>query len=88
MKSTLGRPRALNDAQVADVLAWHKTRKTLAQVAREHGVSKATISNLIKRSGIYKQPSPELRAVAVETRRELVRSWDRPLLQQERSVRD
>jgi IS30 family transposase len=84
MNSTLGRPRALTDAQVADILAWHRTRKTLAQVARECGVSEATVGNVIRRGGIYKQPSPELHAVAVEARRELVRSWDRPLLQKKR----
>ncbi len=84
MNSSLGRPRALTDAQVADVLAWHRTRKTLEQVAREYGVCKGTIENLIRRGGIYKQPSPELRAVAVGARRELIRSWDRPLLEGKR----
>jgi transposase-like protein len=79
MNSTLGRPRALTDAQVADVLAWHKSHKTLVQVAREHGVSTETIRNLINRGGVYKQASPERRADLVQARRELVKSWDRPL---------
>jgi IS30 family transposase len=79
MNSTIGRPRALTDAQVAEVMAWHRTRKTLAQVAREYGVCEETISNLIRRDGLYKQPSPELRAAAVEARRELIKSWGRPL---------
>jgi transposase-like protein len=79
MNSTRGRPRALTDAQVAEVLAWYKSRKTLVQVAREHGVSTETIRNLIRCGGVYKQPSPELRAAVVQARRELVKSWDRPL---------
>lgn len=79
MNSTVGRPRALTDDQVADVLAWHKSHKSMAQVAREHGVCEETIRNLIRRGGVYKQPSPELRAAAVEGRHELVKSWDRPL---------
>ena len=66
MNSTIGRPRALTDAQVADVLAWHRNHKTLVQVAREHGVCTETIRNLIKRGGVYKQVSPELRARALE----------------------
>ena len=79
MNSTRGRPRALNDAQVEEILAWHKCRKSLVQVAREHGVSTETIRNLIERGGVYKQPSPELRAAARQSRREVVKSWDRPL---------
>jgi hypothetical protein len=80
MNSTIGRPRALTDAQVAEVMAWHRTHKTLVQVAREFGVSTKTIRNAIERSGVYKQPSPELRTEVLRARRELIRSWDRPLL--------
>jgi IS30 family transposase len=69
MKSTVGQPRRLTDAQVAEILAWHATRKTLTQVAEEYGVCTATISNVIERRGQYKQPSPELRPVAVRRRR-------------------
>lgn len=36
LASTIGRPRALTDAQVADVLAWHRSHKSLTQVAREY----------------------------------------------------
>ena len=79
MNSTLGRPRALTDAQVADILAWRKSHKTLVQVAREHGVSTETIRNLLRRGGVYKQVSRELRAATQQARRELVKSWDRPL---------
>lgn len=79
MNSTLGRPRALTDAQVADILAWRKSHKTLVQVAREHGVSTETIRNVIRRAGVYKQASPELRAATRQARHELVKSWDRPL---------
>jgi len=71
MKSTIGRPRALTDAQVDAILAWHtkilewkamrKTLKTQRQLARELGVSSATISHVVKCHGRFKQPSPEKR---------------------------
>jgi IS30 family transposase len=69
MKSTVGQPRRLTDAQVAEILAWHRSRKTLKQIAREYRVSTATVSNVIHRNGQYKQPSPELRPIAVRRRR-------------------
>ena len=62
MGSTVGRPRKLTDAQVAEILEWHRSRKTLWQVAREYGVSPTTIQNVIDANGHYKQPSPECRA--------------------------
>jgi hypothetical protein len=62
-KSTLGRPRALTDAQIADILAWHAKRQTLIQKAAEHGVSPTVIRQVIRTGGkTYKQPSPEQRA--------------------------
>jgi transposase len=62
MNSTIGRPRKLTDAQVGEILAWYQSRKTLEQVASEYGVSKGVIHNVIRYHGLYKQPSPELRA--------------------------
>jgi hypothetical protein len=69
MKSTIGRPRRLTDRQVAAILAWHEQirawkvlrgiLKTQRQLARELGVSPATISRVIARRGEFKQPSPE-----------------------------
>jgi len=69
MKSTIGRPRSLTDLQVRAILEWHAhivewkarraTLKTLRQLARELGVSPATISNVVKCGGKFKQPSPE-----------------------------
>ncbi len=74
MNSTVGRPRALTDAQVAAILEWHRARKTVADVARELGVSVTTVNNAIRRNGEYKQPSPERRQeVAIASRRR--RAW-------------
>ena len=70
MNSTVGRPRALSDAQVAEILAWHRNRKSCRQLAREYGVSPNTIQGVIRRNGHYKQPSPELRGVVTARRRQ------------------
>jgi hypothetical protein len=79
MKSTIGRPRRLTDRQVAAILAWHeqirawrvlrKAFKTQRQLARELGVSPATISYVIARRGEFKQPSPENRGGEIRRRR-------------------
>jgi hypothetical protein len=61
--STLGRPRALTDVQIADILAWHASRVSLKQKAAEHGVSATVIRHVIRTGGkTYKQASPEQRA--------------------------
>lgn len=70
MNSTVGRPRALSDAQVEEILAWHRGRRSVEQVAREHRVSPNTIRAVIRRNGKYKQPSPELRDVVAARRRQ------------------
>jgi orotate phosphoribosyltransferase-like protein len=79
MKSTIGRPRALTDRQVKIILAshvryllWRALRNTLKsqrQLAREFGVSQATISHVIRVDGEYKQVAPECRAVEIRWRR-------------------
>jgi IS30 family transposase len=79
MKSTIGRPRALSDRQVKVILAWHvrylvwrglrKTLKTQRQLARELGVSRGTVSHVIRIGGDYKQVSPEYRAIEIKLRR-------------------
>ena len=71
MKSTIGRPRALTDEQVAIILAWHEryvawkalraALKTQRQLARELGVSPSTIAHVIECHGQFKQASPEQR---------------------------
>ena len=75
MNSTVGRPRALTDAQVAEILAWHASRKTIAEVARDYGVTTTTIGNLLRLRGQYKQASrerlPALRAERARHRAEL-----------------
>src|SRR5258708_24326244 len=73
-RSTIGRPRALTDRQVGVILAEHarflawqalrQTVKSQRQLAREFGVSQATISLAVRSKGLYKQPSPERRAAA------------------------
>ena len=72
MNSTIGRPRVLTDRQVQIILAWHirfliwralrKTLKSQRQLARELGVSQATISHVIRLGGQYKQASPGRRS--------------------------
>lgn len=67
-KSAVGRPRRLTDRQVAWVLleysrylAWKALRTTVRsqrQLAKELGVSQATISLAVRSSGQYKQRSP------------------------------
>ena len=72
MNSTLGRPRALTDAQVAAILEWHKNRKSMKQLARELHVSTTTIQSAIRCRGEYKQASPELRREVLAIRRQRV----------------
>jgi hypothetical protein len=72
MKSTIGRPRALTDRQVKIILAWHVrylfwralrgALKTQRELARELGVSQATISHVIRIGGDYKRASLKRRA--------------------------
>jgi IS30 family transposase len=64
MYSTVGRPRALTDGEVAEILAWAQSRKSLRQVARDYRVSQSTIHNLIRANGEYKQASREGRDAA------------------------
>jgi hypothetical protein len=80
MKSTIGRPRRLTDRQVKIILAWHfrfliwralrKTLKSQRDLARELGVSQATISYVIRLGGRYKQVSPERRTAEIRQRSE------------------
>jgi len=79
MKSTMGRPRRITDEQVSIILAWHEqiltwkalrgALKTQRQLARDLGVSTATISRVIACRGLFKQPSPERRGEEVALRR-------------------
>jgi predicted transcriptional regulator len=69
----------LTDAKVQEILRWHEQKrairkildsmKTLRQLARELGVSPATVSYVIARRGVYKQPSPEQRDAEIGKRR-------------------
>ena len=71
MKSTIGRPRKLTDAQVKLILTWHarylawrafgRTLKSQRTLARELGVSQATVSYVVRRDGQYKQVCPTRR---------------------------
>jgi hypothetical protein len=72
-KRTIGRPRALTDRQVtvileehARFLAWRAQRqivKSQRQLARQCGVSQATISLAVRSKGQYKQRSPDERGI-------------------------
>jgi hypothetical protein len=59
--STLGRPRKITDAQVAEILAWYDQPRTIEQKAKAMGLNPATVGWVIQTRGAYKQPSPELR---------------------------
>jgi DNA transposition AAA+ family ATPase len=53
-------------------LIWRAPRSTLKsqrQLARELGVSQATISHVIRVDGEYKQVAPERRSVEIRWRR-------------------
>ena len=61
--STLGRPRRVTDAQIADILAWHAQRMTATAKAAQLGISLRVLYHVIRTAGkTYKQPSPEHRA--------------------------
>lgn len=72
MFSTKGRGRALTDEQIRRILEWQRARKTLTQVAREYGVSRATVENVIRTRGEYKHRAPrassQTRAGRVQTK--------------------
>ena len=78
MNSTIGRPRKLTDGQVKLILAWHarylawqalgKTLKSQRTLARELGVSQATISYVVRRGGEYKQICPTCREKEIKRR--------------------
>ena len=76
MKSTIGRPRKLTDGQVGLILTWHgrylawralgRTLKSQRTLARELGVSQATISYVVRRGGEYKQVCPTRRGKGIK----------------------
>ena len=71
MKSTIGRPRKLTDREVRIILIWHarylawralgRSLKSQRILARELGVSQATVSYVVRRDGDYKQVCPTRR---------------------------
>ena len=87
MKSTMGRPRRLSDADVARILDWHEARrawwaagaslKSRRALAAELGVSPSTISHVIACQGCYKQPSPEGRHREQARRRQALEALQR-----------
>ena len=74
MKSIFGRPRLVTDKQVAAIMDWYNSRKTLRQVATEIGISWELACSVIARRGEYKQPSPEDRETNLRSRRKRIRS--------------
>jgi hypothetical protein len=78
-RSTIGRPRTPTDDQVKATMAeharftgWRALRqnvKSQRQLAREFGVSQATISLAVRSRGQYMQPSPERLAGTLAARR-------------------
>ena len=84
LRSTVGRPRTLNDQQIgtileeyANYLAWRALRRSVMSqrdLARAMGVSPATISHAVRLQGKYKQPSPDQRQANTKDRRHVLRS--------------
>jgi hypothetical protein len=84
MKSTVGKPRKVTDAQIVTILAWHeaiqkfeaqrKALKTLRELCKELGLAKGTIHRVIRQHGQLKQSTPELRKLELQARRQLIRS--------------
>ena len=64
--STTRRPRKLTDAQIAEILDWHRTRMNGIQIAARYGISTNTLKTIVRTSGAhYKQASPEKRRMAL-----------------------
>lgn len=60
--SSLGRPRRVTHAMIADILAWNDQRLTAKAKAISLGVSVNTLHNIVRSAGQhYKQASPEQR---------------------------
>ena len=76
MKSIKGRPRMVTDAQVKAILEWHRSRKSLRQVAAEMGLSPRLVQYIIAHGGEYKQVSPELREETRKARRDRYRALE------------
>lgn len=56
----VGRPRKVTDATIAEILAWHASRETCAQVSKRLGVSVSTVRRVVRfRGRHYKKASPE-----------------------------
>ena len=61
-------PGELHDPVVGEGRALRETVKSQRQLAREFGVSQATISVAVGSKGRHKQPSPERRAATLAAR--------------------
>ncbi len=63
--STVGRPRLVTDEQVRLILEWHDAllawraqHPTLAQLARNLGLTRGTVYSVVMRRGEYKRACP------------------------------
>jgi hypothetical protein len=54
-----GRRRALGVSEMQTLIAWHRTRRTRAQLARELGLAKGQVGHVIMRRGRYKRCTQE-----------------------------
>jgi hypothetical protein len=70
---TMSGRRKLTEKQIAEILEWHRKRKTRAELAEELGIAKHLIGSAIRRRGIYKCPSPENREKNLRERRALIK---------------
>lgn len=74
MKSICGRPRQVSDEQVAAIMDWYYSRKTLRQLAAELGISWKLAYDVVACRGEYKQTSPEERQANLSARRHRMKS--------------
>lgn len=75
--STLGRPRALTQAQIDEVLEWARNRMSALAKARSLGISPSTLAKIVASGGShYKSAPPERRSRTLAERRQRRRTLE------------
>jgi hypothetical protein len=68
--SSMGRPRRVIDAMIAEILAWYASPRTVDAKARSLGISRNTPRCILQSRGTRcKQPSPEHRYAVLDASR-------------------
>ena len=72
-----GRPRRVTDADIAEILRWHRCRETRQELAQRLELSVTTVATVVRSQGKhYKTPSPRP-ALRVEDRARRRGRWRR-----------